>query len=71
MSKRLKSDIDLRPGLFRQGAVVKSLVCDLYGHITGFHKRTDGDVYFTLVKVLWEDGEIRAVQPDSIIVYKV
>lgn len=54
------------PGRFAQGAVVSHNETLDVGHVVGFDRAYNDHGHETIIKVLWEDGEVRSIHPNNV-----
>lgn len=53
---------------FKQGAVVEHFNTYDLGHIVGFDRAYYDHGFETILKVLWDDGEVRSIHPGNVTV---
>lgn len=54
---------------YAQGTVIEHRdTCDL-GHIVGFDRAYYDHGHETILKVLWDDGEVRSIHPSNVILH--
>lgn len=54
------------PGRFVQGAVVSHNETGDLGHVVGFDRAYYDRGHETIIKVLWDDGEVRSIHPNNV-----
>lgn len=51
---------------FKQGTVVFHNDTRDFGHVVGFDRAYYDSGYQTILRVLWDDGEVRSIHPDNV-----
>lgn len=51
---------------FKQGTVVLHNETRDYGHVVGFDRAYYDSGFLTILKVLWDDGEVRSIHPANV-----
>lgn len=54
---------------FAQGVVVMNRETRDLGHVVGFDRVYYDHGFETIVKVLWDDGEVRSIHPTNLCIY--
>lgn len=66
MSKRIRS---YTMSGFTQGSVVEHRHTYDLGHVVGFDRAYYDNGHETILKVLWDDGEVRSIHPSNVTLY--